>query len=155
MTILFPFVCKASLMTSCTEQALITAVVAVTAFIAIAPCPFKRPTLAAFLTFASLIAVCWFYGNMSLALAVCLAYIALVLKMKQCGENFSHSVVETVPSSPEDLPYPEGNEEHDQLSPVPQVAQTASERLYATMTAESLQDFITAEHLHSAQNNKV
>jgi predicted membrane protein len=137
-------------MRSSTETSLTTVVVALTAFVAVSPCPMASLTTEMMLLFVTSICVCWYYDMLSVAIAVCLAYVALALRIKACRrkESFSKDAVErdVAPDAVERDVVPVG-------SSIAEASGLA--RVYETMTKESLQAFITEEHLHSAQSNEV
>jgi predicted glycosyl hydrolase (DUF1957 family) len=80
-----------------TEVSLSTVVVALTAFVAVSPCPLKTMPRGIVCAFVTAIFGCWYFDMMGLAISVSLAFVALSLRIKSCTmarEPFTKHAVE-------------------------------------------------------------
>jgi len=134
---------------SSTEISLSTVVVALTAFVAVSPCPLKAMHSGIVCIFVSSIFGCWYFDMMGLAISISLAFVALSLRIRSCRitthEPFTkHAVERQVTDDPDTFP-----ESHNVGEP------SAFEKVNDIMTEEKLQAFITPAHLEAAQSNLV
>ena len=118
--------------------------------------------------FCASVGVCWVLADVQLAVAVCLAYLALTLRMKHCSdEMFTHGAVEHInynasyAVSGQDRPEA-STPSQDSGSPLYHVDSRETDTgvqsvrtVYDSVTSEVLRDFITPEHLNIVQTNTV
>lgn len=136
-----------------TETALSTIIVAITAFVAVSPCPVKSVDTATTCAFVIAILACWYFDMLGVAVSVCLAYIALALRVKTCSktgkpERFTKHAVSR---RSQEMAGPS-----ETLQEVPTIdAESGYHKVFDVMQEEDLQAFVTPEHLASAQDNTV
>lgn len=132
------------------ESALGVAVTAVTAFVAVAPCPLANVPMVVIAVCMLSLATAFLLRSVPLAIAVSLAYVAFTMQTRLCKtglpERFTVDVVDDRVSTP------------DRKASVP-ASYTPLEpgvaKVTDTMTREKLEALISPEHLEAAQSNLV
>jgi hypothetical protein len=138
-----------------TESSILCVTAAITAFIAVSPCPVTGMAVQALCVSATVAIVACALGAYTLAISVGLAYVAFSLRSRVCAreasslpEAFTRGAPETASRQADAAADASGEDA------VP-YALYARDRVAETMTREMLRDLITPELLAAAQSNEV